>query len=99
MRLSSLLKKAQLSMQKITLTTEFVLIHSFFYMTPLHYACKNWFSGAVSFLIEKGADVNAVTQTISFLSECFPHRGPNKSSLALHLGKYINDILSFHHFN
>ena len=80
MRLSSLLKKAQLSMQKITLTTEFVLIHSFFYMTPLHYACKNGFSGAVSFLIEKGADVNAVTQTISFLSECFPHRGSNKIS-------------------
>ena len=71
-----------MSMQKITLTTEFVLIHSFFYMTPLHYACKNWFSGAVSFLIEKGADVNAVTQTISFLSEFFPHRGSNKISSA-----------------
>ena len=39
---------------------------NFTYMTPLHYACKNAFSEAVDILIKKGADVNAVTPTVSF---------------------------------
>ena len=35
-------------------------------MTPLHYACKNGYIEAACILIENGADVNAVTPTISF---------------------------------
>ena len=35
-------------------------------MTPLHYACEKGFSDVVSILVKKGADVNAVTPTVSF---------------------------------
>ena len=85
MQLRFLLKKEPMSMQKITPAAEFYFNTFFFYETPLHYACKNGFIEAVNILIEKGADVNAVTPTVSFFIKSFPYLGLNKISFGLHL--------------
>ena len=65
-------------------------------MTPLHYACKNGYIEAARILIENGADVNAVTPTISiYFIKCIPYRGTKKISFNLCLNWIIYDILFY----